>query len=196
MQHQAIRAHYDNDTITVYQAYPKTIALPALQQQRFRAPFSFKRMTWSKPSYLWLMARSNWGNKPNQTHILGIAISRTAWEKALSMGVLTHPALGIYPSGRAWEAAFAEAQVHIQWDPERSLKGAKLNARSIQVGISRFLIEEFNEEWIQSITDLTPLTRKITQLRKAGNYRAAKRLLPTERHYHVEASIARRIGVC
>lgn len=195
MQQQAIRAQYDADSITVYQAYPEAIALPAIAQQRFQAPFSFRRMTWIKPSYLWLMARSNWGTKANQTHILGLRISRRGWERALSLGVLTHPDTAIYDSGQAWEQAFEQAQVHIQWDPERTLKGAKLNERSIQVGISRFLIEEFNEAWIQSITDLTPLTRKINQLRKAGNYRAAKRLLPQERPYPLDTAIAERIGI-
>ncbi|MBL8891477.1 MAG: DUF4291 family protein [Planctomycetaceae bacterium] len=30
------------------------MAEPALKQQRFVAPFSFDRMTWIKPSFLWL----------------------------------------------------------------------------------------------------------------------------------------------
>ncbi len=48
-----IRAAYDNETIVVYQAYSPAIALPALQAQRFVAPFSRSRMTWIKPSFLW-----------------------------------------------------------------------------------------------------------------------------------------------
>jgi len=50
-----IRASYTRDSVVVYQAYSKQIADAALSAQRFVAPFSFNRMTWIKPSSLWLM---------------------------------------------------------------------------------------------------------------------------------------------
>lgn len=84
-----IRANYDRETIVMYQAYSSQIADLALKQQRFVAPFSFNRMTWIKPSFLWLMHRCNWGKKSGQNRILAVHISRTGWEKALSLGVLT-----------------------------------------------------------------------------------------------------------
>ncbi len=61
-----IRADYDRETIVVYQAYSQAIATAAIRAGRFVPPFSFGRMTWIKPSFLWLMERSNWGAKPNQ----------------------------------------------------------------------------------------------------------------------------------
>lgn len=79
-----IRADFDADTIVVYQAYARSVAAPALAAQRFVTPFSFQRMTWIKPSLLWLMHRSNWGRKPNQEQILGVRITRRGWEDALS----------------------------------------------------------------------------------------------------------------
>ncbi len=195
MNNQEIRAEYDNKTITVYQAYNKNIAIPAIKNNQFEKPFSFNRMTWIKPSYLWLMERSNWGTKSNQEYILGIKIKRKYWEKALSLGVLTHPEKSIYASGQEWHEKLKKAQVHIQWDPERTLKGRKLQKRSIQVGISRFLIEEFNTKWIVEIKDLTPLTKKINQLRKQGKYKEAKRLLPKERVYIATKEVGKRIGI-
>lgn len=93
-----IRATFDVNTITVYQAYGKKIALDASKNNKFQAPFSFNRMTWIKPSFLWLMERSNWGNKSNQNYILAIKIKRSFWEKSLNLGVLTHPDK-IYKSG-------------------------------------------------------------------------------------------------
>lgn len=152
-------------------------------------------MTWIKPSYLWLMERSNWGSKSNQNYILAIKIKRSYWEKALSLSVLTHPDKAIYKSGFEWEQAFNNAQVHIQWDPERTLRGRKMDIRSIQVGISRYLIEEFNEDWIVEIIDLTPLTKKINALRKQGKYKEAKRLLPKEQRYPLPLELENRIGV-
>jgi hypothetical protein len=94
-----------------------------------------------------------------------------------------------------WEEQFNNAKVHIQWDPERTLRGGKLQERTIQVGISRFLIEEYNNEWIEEIIDLTPLTKKINQLRKAGKHKEAKRLLPNERVYNLNTDIQKRVGV-
>jgi hypothetical protein len=60
MAEQEIRADYDRETIVVYQAYGPQIAVPAVAAQRFVPPFSLGRMTWIKPSFRWLMHRSNW----------------------------------------------------------------------------------------------------------------------------------------
>ena len=35
MRHQEIRADFDNKTITLYQAYNKSIALPAVKNNKF-----------------------------------------------------------------------------------------------------------------------------------------------------------------
>lgn len=61
-----VRADFDRESIVVYQAYPDAIADVAVKQQKFGPPFSLGRMTWIKPSFLWLMHRSNWGRKSGQ----------------------------------------------------------------------------------------------------------------------------------
>lgn len=190
-----IRANFDKESITVYQAYGEKIALPAIKNNKFESPFSFHRMTWIKPSFLWLMERSNWATRSNQEHILGIRIRRDFWEKALELGVLTDPDPKVYASGKQWQQQFDAAKVHIQWDPERTLRGAKLDIGSIQVGISRHLIEEYNNHWIIEITDYTPLTKKISGLKKLGKYKEAKRLLPAERVYNVPTELKKWIGM-
>ncbi|MBB6463836.1 DUF4291 domain-containing protein [Flammeovirga kamogawensis] len=195
MRYQEIRAEFDKETVTVYQAYNKNIALSAIRNNKFEKPFSFNRMTWIKPSFLWLMERSNWGNKSNQDYILKIKIKRECWERALSIGVLTDPDKQVYSTGYEWEKQFKEAKVHIQWDPERTLKGGKLKERTIQVGISRYLIEEYNNDWISEIDDLTPIVKKMNQLRRAGKYKEMKRLLPNEKLYPLNKEIEKRIGV-
>ena len=194
MQNQ-IRADFDGETIVVYQAYPAQIALPAVAAKRFVAPFSLQRMTWIKPSFLWLMERSNWGQKSGQEHVLAVRITRAGWEEALSLGVMTHPEPELYPDSDVWRIRFDEAPVHIQWDPERSLRGANLEQRSIQVGISRHLIGRYVDEWITDITDLTPRVRKMRDLLRRGQAEQAKRLLPVERVYPLNDETARRIGV-
>ncbi|WP_130734953.1 DUF4291 domain-containing protein [Flavobacterium sp. J27] len=190
-----IRATYNKDTITIYQAYGKDIALTAIRNKKFQKPFSFNRMTWIKPSFLWLMERSNWGNKSNQEYILAIKIKRNKWEEALSLGVLTYPDSKVYTTGYEWEEKFANAKTHIQWDPERNFKGVKLNYQSIQVGISRFLIQEYNEDWIVDIEDYTPLVKKMRELIKNGKYIEAQRLLPVEKVYPIDNEIGKKIAL-
>ena len=188
-----IRAQYDRDTIVIYQAYSSQIADPAVKEQRFVSPFSFHRMTWIKPSFLWLMHRSNWAQKSGQQRILAVHVARDGWDKALSLGVLTHPEPSVHPNPDAWESQFQRAPVHIQWDTERSLRGSGLNHFSIQVGISRHLIREFVDDWIVKIEDLSPTVAKIRSFLKSGHDQHAKKLLPTERVYPVEPSTAKRI---
>ncbi|MCA9022162.1 MAG: DUF4291 domain-containing protein [Planctomycetaceae bacterium] len=187
-----IRADYDRETIVVYQAYSDAIADSALEAQRFVTPFSLGRMTWIKPSFLWLMHRSHWGQKAGQTRILSVRISRAGWEKALSLGVLTAPEKRVFASTEEWEQKFQNAPVHIQWDTERSARGAALPCYSIQVGLSRHIIREFVEDWIVAIDDLTPTVRKLNRLRTSSS-KSFKRYLPPEKTYPVDAEWARKL---
>jgi hypothetical protein len=189
-----IRADFDRDTIVVYQAYPPAIADAALSAGRFVAPFSFNRMTWIKPSFLWLMARSHWGTRRGQERTLAVRITRLGWERALSLAVQTDPTAPGYASDEAWRAAFDEAAVHVQWDPERSLQGAGLQHYSIQVGLSRHVIREFVDAWITEIVDLTDRTRKIRTLLHERRADKAARLLPREAVYPLPEALRQRIG--
>ncbi|MFD3469012.1 DUF4291 domain-containing protein [Streptomyces sp. NPDC058682] len=182
-QHQ-IRADYDARTIVVYQAYPSAIADAALRAGRFVTPFSFQRMTWIKPSFLWLMHRSNWARKPGQERVLAVRMTREGWERALSEAVHT----------TADPKAVAGAAVHLQWDPERSARGAALNHYSIQVGIGRHLIRTFAEDWVVGITDLTPQVRKAATLVRNGRAAQAQRFLPAERVYPMSRSMEERLS--
>jgi len=191
-QHE-IRADYDAKTLVVYQAYSSKIALAALAAGRFVPPFSLGRMTWIKPSFLWLMERSNWGQKAGQEYLLAVRITREGWEEALSQAVLTSPEPGVYRTFDIWKEQFDRALVHVQWDPERSLRGASLPYGSIQVGLSRHIIGRYVNEWTVNISDYTPLVRKIYGLLKAGQIERAKKLLPPERVYPLDSAIGSRI---
>ena len=193
--YREVRADFDRDSIVMYQAYNDAIADAALRAGRFVAPFSFGRMTWIKPSYLWLMERSGWGTKFNQIRILAVRISRAGWDAALAQGVLTSYEPEINRSREEWRESFDTAAVHVQWDPERSIHGKTLDHRAIQVGISRTLIGDYVSTWVQEIRDLTELADKVRRLRQAGNFQQAKRLLPRESIYPVEEKTAMRLGI-
>jgi hypothetical protein len=190
-----IRADYDDATIVVYQAYAPEIARSAVEAQRFVPPFSLNRMTWIKPSFLWMMERSNWGQKPGQEHVLAVRITRAGWESALSQAVLTHPERGIYRDSEDWEQQLKRSPVRVQWDPERTLRGSSLEYRSIQVGLSRDIIRAYVEEWTVSITDLTPRVRKMYSLINGGKASKANEMLPKERPYPLPPDIVRQIGM-
>lgn len=190
-----IRADYDRETIVIYQAYSAQIAEAALKAGRFVPPFSFHRMTWIKPSFLWLMHRSNWAQKSGQERVLGVRIARTGWEKALSLAVLTSFEPTLFRSPEDWEEEFKAARVHLQWDPERSFRGAGLPYSSIQVGLSRHVIREYVDEWVVGIEDLTPQVRKMHDLIQSGMADKAKRHLPPERVYPVRDELRQRLGM-
>ncbi|EEQ7206921.1 DUF4291 domain-containing protein [Escherichia coli] len=190
-----IRADYNQHTITIYQAYNDAIADVAVRDGRFGAPFSFNRMTWIKPSFMWMMERSNWGLKKDQQHILAIRIKRTFFDTLLEQAVLTTPEAHVYPHTGIWETLFAQANVYVQWDPERSINGKKLEHRSLQLGISRNLISQFNEDAIVAIDDLTPLVRKCHNLLINGKTTQAKSFLPPEKIYPVSAAARKALGM-
>ena len=189
-----IRADYDANTIVIYQAYSPAIVTPALAAQRFVPPFSLGRMTWIKPSFLWLMERSHWAQKAGQERVLAVRMTRAGWEEALSLGVLTDADPKVYFTYADWQEQFEQAKVHIQWDPERSLRGAGLTYGSIQVGLSRHLIRRYVEEWTISLEDYTPRVKKMAELLRTGKEAQARALLPPERIYPLSAVLKQRIG--
>ncbi|MEY9907996.1 hypothetical protein ABIA35_004229 [Catenulispora sp. MAP12-49] len=188
-----VRADYDRTTIVVYQAYRAEIAEPAVRAQRFVEPFSLNRMTWIKPSFLWMMGRCGWARKPGQERVLAVRITREGWESALSQAVLTSFERGVYTDREDWERQIKHARVNVQWDPERTLSGGVLDARAIQVGLSRHVIGDYVDSWTTEIRDITPTVRKMAELIKEGRRDRAAEHLPKERPYDLPPHIAQRL---
>lgn len=65
MHGNEIRAVYTQKTIRIYQAYSNDIASEAVKLGTFGSKFKMDRMTWIKPSFLWMMYRCGWGTKEN-----------------------------------------------------------------------------------------------------------------------------------
>ena len=179
-----IRAVFDNETITVYQAYTAAIAIPAVENQKFVPPFKMDRMTWIKPSFLWMMYRCGWGQKEGQEHILAIKIKREGFQWALDNSCLSHFDPDIHKSHDEWKEKLQKSPVRIQWDPERDIHLEKLDYRSIQIGLSGIAVEKYLNEWIVSITDITPLCKKIHSL-VSEDIQQAINQLPKESLYEI-----------
>ncbi|MDQ3786315.1 MAG: DUF4291 domain-containing protein [Actinomycetota bacterium] len=189
-----IRALYTPDTITVYQAYPPEIARPALAAGRFVPPFKRERMTWIKPSFLWMMYRCGWATKPGQETVLAVEITRAGFEQALAQACLSHYDRDRYASREEWSRQLEASPVRVQWDPERSLHLGALPYRSLQVGLSGSAVHQYVDEWLVRLTDVTPLAREIHELVLAGDDDSAHALLPPEKEYPLPADIAAHIN--
>src|ERR1700729_3676940 len=109
-----VRALFDDRTVTVYQAYSPAIAGPAIAAGRFVSPFKIDRMTWIKPSFLWMMHRSGWATKPDQERVLAIRITRDGFEWALARASLSHYDPAIYANHEQWAARKDSTPVRVQ----------------------------------------------------------------------------------
>lgn len=178
-----IRATFDDKTIRVYQAYSTDIAQSALNHGTFLCPpFKINRMTWIKPSFLWMMYRAGWGFKDiNQRCILAIDITKEGFDWALNHSCPSHPEPGM--SQEAWNRLKENSPVRIQWDPERDIFLQALPHRSIQIGLSGIAVTLYIDQWIQQITNVTPLAHQIQALMQAGQTDTAKAMLPVETVY-------------
>jgi hypothetical protein len=78
------------------------IAESALAAGTFVAPFRRERMTWIKPSFLWMMYRCGWASKPGQERILAVTITRSGFEWALAHACLSHYEPKLFPDRQAW----------------------------------------------------------------------------------------------
>jgi hypothetical protein len=176
-----IRAVYDEHTIRVYQAYNDEIADAALACGTFVSPpFKMSRMTWIKPSFLWMMYRAGWGYKDDgQRRILAIDISREGFEWALRNSCPSAPTPGM--SHDEWVKLKAVSPVRIQWDPERDFHFHALSHRTIQIGLGEEAVLLYVGQWIKKVTDVTGLAHAIHALVETGELNQAKAMLPAER---------------
>ena len=179
--HTEIRAVYDETTIRVYQAYGDDIADAALANGTFVSPpFSMTRMTWVKPSFLWMMYRAGWGLKDKgQNRILAIDLSLEGFGWALSHSCSSHRDLTL--SKEEWSRFKAQHPVRIQWDPERDLQLQPLPYRSLQMGLEGEAVTRYVRDWIMRIEDVTPLAHRIHKLVTRSELEEAQTLLPKER---------------
>lgn len=171
---------YDAHTVRLYQAFSDEIADSALASGRFVSPpFKLERMTWVKPSFLWMMYRAGWGLKDEgQRRILAIDITREGLDWALSHSCPSHPDEGM--SREDWTKLKDASPVRIQWDPERDLFLQPMEHRAIQIGLSKEAVQRYVNEWICRISEVTPLAREIHALVQQGRVLEAKSKLPIE----------------
>ncbi len=187
-----ILAQYDDDSVVVYQAYRASIGRWAAEHGRFGGDFSFERMSWIKPNFLWMMYRSGWGTKQDQEVTLAVRIRRSGFDEILGAAVHSSHVPEVYGSQEAWQSAGAASDVRLQWDPDHGPGGASLSRRAIQLGLRGETLRRYATEWIMAIDDISDLVAE----QRARLDDLAALVTPREAVYPVsDPAVAAKLGV-
>eukprot|EP01052_Picozoa_sp_SAG31_P007564 SAG31_NODE_362_length_16904_cov_7.893218_1_plen_249_part_00 len=188
-----------------YQAYNDQIADAAVAANSFRAPleagiWSSQRMTWIKPSAVWMAYRCGWTTKKdrNQARVLALDLNADAFRSLLVKACVTDG----NSAGGAQKGNFKERPVVVQWDPERVMDAAappkevftrKMpEIRSIQIGLRGKAVEALlDPSFVQCISDVTSQFQKAcTALERGDEAAAATALWPEkERPWYVDRKL-------
>ena len=189
-----ILAHYDDSTIIVYQAYRPSIGNYALRNGHFGGDFSYSRMSWIKPNFLWMMYRSGWGTKQGQEVILGLRLRREFFDQILAQSVQSSYYEGHFATRELWQEALAQSSVRLQWDPDHHPSGAKLERRAVQLGLRGPVLAAFGEKELIEVIDMSEFVATQRPLTTAEMLKELQ--TPVERVYiPSDPEIGRKLGL-
>lgn len=192
---QQIIGLVDGENIIVYQAFNPQIANYALLNQKFGgSAYSFNRMSWIKPGFLWMMYRAGWATKENQERILKITLPLNHFKTILSQATFSSYKKECYASEEAWRAELESTEVRLQWDPDHDLLGNKETRKAVQIGMKGEILRKFCTEWIVKIEDITDFVKE--EFKKASENNIDDLNVPFEEVINlVDEVIGKRIGV-
>ena len=150
-----ILAQFDDHTIIVYQAYRTDIGRFAAGNGALGGDFSYSRMSWIKPNFLWMMYRSGWGTKENQEVTLALRLRRAFFDILLSEAVPSSWDRSQFATQDDWSRAVGRSSVRLQWDPDHHPSGAKLERRAIQLGLRGEVLRAFGRRELVEVIDLS-----------------------------------------
>ncbi len=150
-----ILASHDADSVVVYQAYRPGIGEHAARYQRFGGDFSFGRMSWIKPNFLWMMYRSGWGTKEGQEVTLAITIPRSLFDEILAVAVPSSFDGSRDRDPDNWKGSLASSEVRLQWDPDHAPDGSSLQRRAVQLGLRGEILRRYAEREVIAIEDIS-----------------------------------------
>jgi hypothetical protein len=187
-----VLADFDDEGVWVYQAFrPETVAV-AVAKGTFGKGFGLDRMTWIKPSFGWMLHRSQYATAKRQEAIARIKVRREGFDEILRAGVLTSFEGAAHESTESWDRALRATEVHVQWDPDREVSGRPLERRAIQLGLRGGMVPRYVNEWIVTVEDATGLAKAIQRAVVSGGEMPA---VSVEREYPVDAETRRRLGM-
>ena len=180
-----IMAQSCQDYVIVYQAYRPSIGNFAAKQHYFGGDFSYSRMSWIKPNFLWMMYRSGWGTKEGQETTLAIFLKPEYFEYLLQNAFPSTNVFGL--AQQEWKEKIAATDVRLQWDPDHNPYGEKLDRKAIQLGLRNNYLAPFKGDGIVRIEDISPYVAEQRKFVEAGDL--TKLLTPKERVFSVSKEI-------
>jgi hypothetical protein len=192
---QYILGHQEEDQIVVYQAYKPAIANFAVKNQCLGgSDYSYNRMSWIKPNFLWMMYRCGWAEKENQERVLALWINKSVLQDILSNAVLSSYDAQYYASHEAWKHELNDKEVRLQWDPDHDPYGNKQARRAIQLGLKGELLKEFGKNQLRLVEDITDFVKEQKQLLDSNQLE--KLTVPVERVWEIDdAELKKRVGI-
>ena len=148
--------YLEKENMIVYQAFNNQIAAYAVNHQQFGgAHYSFNRMSWIKPGFLWMMHRAGWAAKENQQRILAITLPVVHFKTILQQATLTSYDNNVFGTAEEWKKELDRTEVRLQWDPDHDPYGNKQERKAIQIGMKGKVLKQFCTEWITGVEDIT-----------------------------------------
>jgi hypothetical protein len=178
---QHILAHFDDETIIVYQAYLPSIGRFAVEKGYFGGDFKYSRMSWIKPNFLWMMYRSRWGQAEGQEVVLAVRLKRRFFDSLLAQAVPSSFDGHAFDSREDWAIAVARSDVRSQWDPDHLPTGATCERRAIQLGLRGAALEAYGKREIVQIIDMSAFVAE--QRANIHGWKTGKLMTPRERVY-------------
>ena len=151
----------ESGNLVVYQAFNIRIAEFAIRHQQVGgSDYSFNRMSWIKPGFLWMMHRAGWGAKENQQQVLAITISLAHFTYILQQATISSYDKDLFETESKWKDELSKTERRLQWDPDHDPFGNKQERKAIQLGMKGDLLKHFCTEWIIKIDDITGFVRQ------------------------------------
>jgi hypothetical protein len=176
---QHIIGQVQDEQIVVYQAFNPKIAEYAVKHRKFGGShYSFERMSWIKPNFLWMMYRAGWAMKEHQEHILAIWLPLERFAEIYNSAVHSTFKPRIYETEENWKRLLRSSNVRLQWDPDHHPGGNKIERRAVQLGLRGEVLRKFGMEWITQIENITDFVK--TEYQKVRDKMLDRLLVPKE----------------
>jgi hypothetical protein len=187
-----ILGQFNAETMIVYQAYRPAIGRFAAEHGTFGGDFSYSRMSWIKPNFLWMMHRSGWGTKEGQEVILALRLRRAFFDSLLEAAVPSSWDRDQFDAEEEWSQAVERSSVRLQWDPDHDPFGARLERRAIQLGLRGEALEVFGRRELVEIIDFSAFVAEQRSALASGG--ASALVTPQERVYRpADPEVASRL---
>ena len=189
--HNGIQEEY----VIVYQAFRDSISNYAVKNHVFGGrDYSYSRMSWIKPNFLWMMYRSGWAEKIGQQRILAIWLKLEDFEQILKEATFTSFDPKYFSTEDEWRKELEQKTVRLQWDPDHDPYGHKLERRAIQLGLKGKVLESFGKEQVKCIMDISEFVKEQKHLLDTGQL--DKIYVPMERVIELKDTLLmKRIGI-